>query len=156
MFVVRGLVPDDFEGVRLVDVSTQRVYHGENWDRYSVEEREAYLKSRACEFQVNCETGFSFVAELVGRVVGFLFAYENLPYGDELVIRHIAVEPEYQGQGVGKMLLTALIEKAASENKRAIRSWITNDNLKSMRLHESGGFEVTDWKRAYLKIEHNP
>ncbi len=156
MFVVRGLVPDDFGGVRLVDVGTQRVYHGEDWDGFSVEEREVYLKSGACEFQVNCETGFSFVVELEGRVVGFLFAYENLPYGDELVIRHVAVEPEYQGQGVGKMLLTALKEKAASENKRAIRSWINNDNSISMRLHESGGFEVKDWKRAYLKIEHNP
>jgi L-amino acid N-acyltransferase YncA len=140
----------------LVDVSSQRVYHGENWDSYSVEEREAYLKSRASEFQVNCETGFSFVAELEGRVVGFLFGYENLPYGDELVIRHVAVEPEYQGQVVGKMLLTALVEKAASENRRAIRSWISNDNSKSMRLHESVGFEMTDWIRAYLKVEHNP
>ena len=156
MFVVRCLVPDDFEGVRLVDVSTQRVYHGENWDGYGLEEREAYLKSRASEFQVHCETGFSFVVELEGRVVGFLFGYENLPYGDELVVRHVAVEPEYQGQGVGKMLLTALTEKAASENKKAIRSWINIDNPISIRLHENCGFEVTDWKRAYLKIEHYP
>ena len=155
MFTVRALSPEDFEGVQLVDVSTQRVYHGENWDTNSMEEREAYLKSRASEFQINLETGFSFVAELEGCVVGFLFAYENLPYGDELVVRHIAVDPEYQGHGVGKKLLTALTEKAASENKKAIRSWINIDNPKSMRLHESCGFEVTDWKRAYLKIKQN-
>ena len=111
------------------------------------------MKSKASEFRVNCGTGFSFVAELEGCIVGFLFAYENLPYGDEVVVRHIAVEPEYQGQGVGGMMLNALLQKATAENKKAVRSWINTDNIKSMRLHEGCGFKVTTWNRAYLKID---
>jgi L-amino acid N-acyltransferase YncA len=150
--MVRELRHGDIEGVRRVDELTQRAYHGSSWDSLSEDEREGFLKSRRSEFGVNCGTGFSFVAVREGEVIGFLFAHENLPFGDEVVVRHIAVHPGFQDQGIGEALFSALIARAGSEGKGAIRSWMNPDNPASIRLHERCGFEVVDWKRATLRL----
>jgi L-amino acid N-acyltransferase YncA len=150
--VVRDLLPGDFEGVRLVDELTQKAYHGNGWERYSDSEKERFLKSRKSEFRVNCETRYSFVAAKKEEIVGFLFAHENLPFGDEVVARHIAVHPNFQEQGVGKKLFFTLISKAKEDRKKAIRSSINPDNPASIILHERCGFEVVDWKRAVLRL----
>lgn len=150
--VVRGIVPEDFEGVRLVDELTQREYMGKIWDGLNDKEKERSLKSRKGEFGVNCETGFSFVAEMNSDIVGFLFAHKNLPFIDEIIVRHIAVHPGFQGRGVGKKLFCALINKAREECQRAIKSLINPDNAPSIRLHKRVGFKVVDWKRATLSL----
>ena len=149
---VRKLQYKDMDGVRNVDKLTQRIYQGKQWDMLSEDGKERFLKSRKNEFAINCETGFSFIALKGSQVVGFLFAHENLPFKDEIVVRHIAVHPDYQKQGIGKKLYFALIDKAKSKGKKAIRSFINPDNPPSIKLHEQIGFKVVDWKNATLQL----
>ena len=86
--VIRELTFKDINGVRIIDVLTQKEYLGEQWDLLSDEEKETFLKSRKSEFMLNCKTGYSFVANKDSCIVGFLFAYENVPYKDEIFIRY--------------------------------------------------------------------
>lgn len=150
--IIQKLRFEDMDGVRCVDELTQRLYQGDRWNMLSEEGKERYMKSRKSEFNINCETGFSFVAVKDGDIIGFVFAHENLPFNDEIVIRHIAVHPDFQKQGIGQNLLAALITKAKIEGKEAIRSSINPDNPPSIKLHEQVGFEVVDWKRAILRL----
>ena len=136
-----------------MDELTQQQYLGETWTKLEETEKEKHLKSRFNEFQTNINTGYSFIAESNGIIVGFIFAFENLPYGDELIIRHITVHPKFQRRGIGTKLYLALIAKAREETKTLIDSWINIDNPKSIILHEKMGFNVNDWKRATLDLE---
>ncbi len=150
--IVRELQFTDINGVRNIDELTQRRYRGEEWDTYSEEEKEKFMKSRKNEFEINCKSVFSFVAVKNGEIVGFLFAHENLPFKDGVVVRHIAVHPDFQKKSIGKKLYDALIDKAKEEGKKTISSSINPDNTSSIKLHTRVGFIVTDWKYAYLEL----
>jgi len=150
--IVRKLQFKDIDGVRNVDGLTQRRYRGKEWGTFSEEEKEKFMKSRKNEFEINCKSGFSFVAVKDGEIVGFLFAHEDLPFKDGIVVRHIAVHPNFQNKGIGKKMYGALIDKAKKEGKKTISSSINPDNMPSIKLHKQVGFTVTDWKQASLEL----
>jgi predicted N-acetyltransferase YhbS len=65
--------------------------------------------------KVGHETAFMALKE--GRVVGCVFALER---ADDFYVGKLAVEPGFQGQGVGRRLMQAAEELARSRNKTAI------------------------------------
>ena len=117
---IRELRHDDMESVRNIDELTQKVYHGDRGDRLYECDKEIYLKSRKNEFAINCATDLSFIALKDGNVVSFLFAHENLPFSEEIIVRHIAVHPSYQRCSIGEKLFDTLITKAKTKEKRTL------------------------------------
>ncbi len=152
--VVRELAPPDYAGVRYVDELTQRQYIGATWDQLSDDLKEAHLLTRRSDFAVFLETGYCFVATNDTRIIGFLFAYEVLPFGGKIHITYIAVSPEYQGHEVGLLLYGELIEKAKSKGIKRITALINLDNQYSMKLAPQGvGFVLQDRKEATLELK---
>ena len=150
--VVREMRNNDYNDVREVDEQTQRQYHGSRWDQFSEQEKEDHLKSRKSEFAINFKSGFCFVAERNRKIIGFIFAYETLPFRGKLHIHHIAITPEYQNQGIGIFLYKTLIEKAKKKHIKKIIARINLDNPASIRLHEKIGFHLKDRKEAILNL----
>lgn len=62
--------------------------------------------------------------------------------GFEVVEDLVYVDPMYQRRGVGRRLLSRLIEEAGSTGCRTIVASVAADNRYGLRLHESLGFEV--------------
>lgn len=153
---VRRLQQRDYQDVREVDELTQRLYRGKKWHTFSKEEKEACMPSRKKEFKINCQTSFSFVAIKNNKVVGFLLAYETLLFKNKIVIRHLAVHPDFQKQGIGKKLYNTVIRKAKTRGVEEIETGINPDNLPSIKLHQKVGFEVNAWKKAILKLSPLP
>ena len=61
-----------------------------------------------------------------------------------MTVEHsVYVLDEAQGQGLGKMLLTALIVEARAMGKRVMVGAIDASNYASLALHETMGFEET-------------
>ncbi len=149
---IRELQLIDYNDVREIDELTQRIYRGKKWDILNKEEKEEFMTSRKSEFKINCKTGSSFVAIKDDKVAGFLLAHETLPFKNKILIRHIAVHPNFQKQGIGKKLYTALIRKARSKKIKEIEAGINPDNPPSIKLHKQVGFKVIDWKKAILKL----
>ena len=149
---IRELQLKDHKGVKEIDELTQRIYRGKKWDTLNEKEKEEFITSRKSEFKINCKTGFSFVAIKDNKVVGFLFAYETLPFKNKILIHHIAVHPDFQRNGIGKRLYEALINKAKTKDKKEIEALINLDNPPSIKLHKEVRFKVTNWKRAILKL----
>ncbi|HLI01918.1 MAG TPA: GNAT family N-acetyltransferase [Acidimicrobiales bacterium] len=79
-----------------------------------------------------------------GRVVGWAAASgvsDRCCYTG--VIEHsVYVDPDWQGRGVGRRLLTALIEAAEAAGIWTVQTGIFPENEASLALHERCGFRV--------------
>lgn len=83
------------------------------------------------------------VAELGGEVVGYAYAG---PYRTREAYRFtledsVYIHPDYQGKGIGRRLLHAVIREAAQAGYRQMIAVIGDSgNVASIRLHETAGF----------------
>lgn len=100
-------------------------FGAEGW---SIESVLSSLEKPYCTFEV---------LEIDGVIVGY-YSFYNL--GGEAYINNIAVKPEYQGKGYGKLLLNRLVEKA-KEGASAITLEVRKSNLRAQNLYESAGFK---------------
>jgi len=98
--------------------------------------RETWLAERqAAGFPV-------LVAEIDGSVAGFAsFGHFRAWPGYRFTVEHsVYVAAEKQGQGVGRALLAALIERARANGKHAMIAGIEAGNAGSIALHTALGF----------------
>lgn len=101
-------------------------------------------------------------AELAGRprrdyVVataadGTIAGYAGLDVaGDVADVMTIAVAPAHQGRGVGRVLLTELLRRAADRAADAVLLEVRADNDAARRLYDRAGFEVISVRRRYYQ-----
>lgn len=99
------------------------------------------------EEEVDHPHGFSWVVCLRGRVVGYLCgrAFENF-----LEVLNIAVHPDFQGRGVGRKILSFVLDKAVREKgaNRAILE-VRESNQAALGLYVKCGFRVVGERRGY-------
>ncbi|MGJ3245825.1 MAG: N-acetyltransferase family protein [Elainellaceae cyanobacterium] len=95
-------------------------------------------------------------SETNARVIGFS-SYGAFRAWDaylHTVENSIYVHPNYRGQGVGKQLLSSLIEQANTQNIHVIVAGIDAVNQASIRLHQSFGFvQVAHFKEVGFKFD---
>ena len=70
-------------------------------------------------------------------------------YPDEAFVQTMAVAPSAQGQGVGALLLTELLEEAARRRQRVVSLEVRADNLAAQRLYDRSGFTRSGVRRGY-------
>jgi ribosomal protein S18 acetylase RimI-like enzyme len=86
--------------------------------------------------------------KLLGTIMLQTQAGQLVTRPDEAEIRALAVLPEARGAGVGRALLTALIERAASERVRRLLLFTEPEMKIAHRLYEDAGFQrlpEQDW-----------
>ena len=64
----------------------------------------------------------------------------------------VYVDPNYQGQGVGKSLLQALIAESETNNIWTLQAGIFPENAASIRLHEAAGFRQVGIRQRIGKM----
>lgn len=101
------------------------------------------LGNRLEWFRMRRARGFPvLVAEKDGRIAGYA------SYGDwrafegfrHTVEHSVYVEKDHQGAGIGKLLMTSLIERAGENGIHVMIAGIEAGNLASIKLHEKLGF----------------
>jgi L-amino acid N-acyltransferase YncA len=83
------------------------------------------------------------VAEQESKILGYAYAgqYRPRPGYQYTIEDSVYIHPDYQGQGLGRVLLTALIETCEQGPWRQMIAVIGDTaNAASMRLHERHGF----------------
>ncbi len=86
-----------------------------------------------------------FVAELDGRIVGYLrfgFATPLVSNAHVRQIRGVAVAETARGRGVGRALLDAVMDEARRQGALRISLRVLGHNAPARRLYESAGFVV--------------
>ena len=105
----------------------------------------------------NIKEGFfgecHYVALVEDKIVGFILAIPlTRELGLELFVASVAVLPDYQKHGVGKMLWNK-VESYGKENKYAAIRLLTNPNLKSYEWYKEMGFKESDWIEVFKEIK---
>jgi L-amino acid N-acyltransferase len=96
------------------------------------------------------------VAEVNGNTVaygsyGIFRAWEAYKFSVE---HSIYVQQDFQGQGIGKQLLIALVERAKKDGFHTMIAGIDADNQKSYAFHKKLGFvEVGKFKEVGYKFD---
>ncbi len=85
----------------------------------------------------------SLISEYKGYLAGFVLArliYAGLPMTGVGVIYFIAVKPDYQGRGIGSMLIDALKNNCKVHGIGTIRALVPRDDAKTTTYFKKLGF----------------
>jgi ribosomal protein S18 acetylase RimI-like enzyme len=86
----------------------------------------------------------SFVAEVDGKMVGFSINrswFLMVPLTEVCIIHAILVHPDYQGRGIGRKLIQALLYHCQMEDISTVRMLIPEGNKELQGLFEAEGFK---------------
>ena len=89
-----------------------------------------------------------WVYEDEGQIVGYAGLCTVLPISD---IQTIAIDPKYQGQGLGRKMMNLLLETAKERQAQDVMLEVRFDNPTAINLYESLGFETIHRRRGYYK-----
>jgi phosphinothricin acetyltransferase len=108
----------------------------------SLDEQRRYLSERSGAHAV-------IVAVDGGEVVGYgaLSQWRSKPAYATSVEDSVYVHPRHQGRGIGRTLLTELVDVATAHGFHAVFARIVGGHEASIRLHEAMGFEVVGTER---------
>ncbi|WP_405164926.1 diaminobutyrate acetyltransferase [Nocardia sp. NBC_01499] len=79
----------------------------------------------------------SVVAEVNGRVVGFVIGYLRPQAPDTVFVWQVAVDQAQRGNGTGAQLLNALLNNVAAQGVSKLETTISPDNAASIALFTS-------------------
>ncbi|MDQ6773052.1 MAG: N-acetyltransferase family protein [Candidatus Dormibacteraeota bacterium] len=134
-FAIRTAVPDDMHAiVGIYNWAINQTFATIDSEPLSAEEAQAWWD----------HTGkmVTLVAEGDEVIAGWARLLPWRQRGFEVVEDLVYVDPLYHGQGVGRQLLSRLIEEARGGGCRTIVASVAADNRSGLRLHESLGFEA--------------
>ncbi len=67
----------------------------------------------------------------------------NPTAGNEVEISEFYVEPFFKGQGIGRVLVEAVIAQAKQEGRKRIFLWVLEENGSARKFYEANGFVPT-------------
>ena len=96
----------------------------------------------------SCVGGRYFNAGISVReaLVGFYIAEQA---GPDITLMEICVHPQYQGQGLSKLLMTDLLAQSQQRNAEAIFLEVRKSNLPAIRLYQHHGFDESGLRKGY-------
>ena len=74
------------------------------------------------------------VAEIAGRMVGWISAYRPPSEPDEIFVWQVAVHPSARGQGLGGRMLAELMRRPRVRDAARLTTTVTEDNQASMAM----------------------
>jgi ribosomal-protein-alanine N-acetyltransferase len=125
------------EDVPDVAALESRVFH----DAWSVESFLAEVERRP-------EIGHPFVVHEDGRLVAYGVVWFIV---DELHIGNLAVDPDYQGRGIGRRLMNYILDEGRRRSMTSAMLEVRPSNVRARALYESFGFYQINVRRNYYQ-----
>ena len=83
-----------------------------------------------------------------------MISYGHLDKENEIVWLGIAVLPEYQGKGIGKAMMKALLEKSEDFGLTEIFLTVDKENISAIKLYQQHKFLTIEEGVASLKMRY--
>jgi len=134
------------EGVRIIEMGLEhvdevaeieRLSFSTPWSKESLEME--VLKNKCARY---------IVAVKDNRVLGFAGMWLII---DEGHITNIAVHPDFRGQGIGNMLVEALIEECRRNGIHYLTLEVRRSNQVAINLYKKYGFEIYGIRKNYYQ-----
>ena len=128
--VVRPMEPEDITGVLEVDRKISGV-------------QRSITYTDLITGDLGGELDLSFVAEVSGRVSGFLLArraYVGEPVAEVGLIQILGVDPDYWRQGIATSLTNALLERCQSMGPKTVRIMVNEGDSQLQGFFSGMGF----------------
>jgi len=100
----------------------------------SKEEQDTRLVSRKSEFQINVDTGYCFVAEDQGEIIGFILAHKHYHLRTLYILTSVLILRFKARESI--ITLQRTDRKSEAYGYKRDSALINTDNPKSVRLHE--------------------
>ncbi len=94
-----------------------------------------------------------FIAQLNEKTIGTIVLFQMNE--TEVEIKNIAVEPVFQGQGIGQYMIEKAINFAKQKDFTNVYIGTANSSIGQLYLYQKMGFEIHEIKRNFF-IEHYP
>ena len=125
------------------------------------------------KFREDLEDGSLYVCEENDRIKGFAvvdnkhpYPYDDIPWeltrADSRALHRMAVDPEFQGQGIASRMMKAIEALLIAEGIKGIHTDTSLENKKMQYQFEKNGYEfkgqlnldenLDDWYVAYEKV----
>jgi ribosomal protein S18 acetylase RimI-like enzyme len=133
-------LPKPGEPISKANVVLRRAYEEEAEEvedicRYFWDETEVYRFDQT--FSINQCNNILALAE--GEIAGLL-SWKKVEDTQIMVV--LNVYPEFQGQGIGRMLVKEVMEQGRKQGCKRIRVATTNDDLPALALYQKLGFQL--------------
>jgi ribosomal protein S18 acetylase RimI-like enzyme len=85
--------------------------------------------------------------DMHGRIAGFIMTDTDSFAGNSLYVAQVAVDPDFQGHGIGRKLMKQAEEMALKKGFNAVALHVRKDNEKAIGLYKSMGYKKvgSDW-----------
>lgn len=101
----------------------------------------------------------TLVATSGARVCGFVLLQQTsspASHAHVLLVNGLGVDPDHQGQGVGRLLLEAAVREARARGARKVSLRVLSTNTSARRLYASLGFVVEGVLRGEFVLDGRP
>lgn len=135
--------PADAEAIRAIyNHEVEHTTHTFDLEPRTLDQQRAWLAERTGAFAV-------LVAEIEGRVAGFasLSPYRDRPAYRTTVEDSVYVDRTCRSRGVGRALLSGVVEAAANRGFHSVIGRIVGGHDASIALHHACGFRVVGTER---------
>ena len=86
------------------------------------------------------------VGELGGKIVAYAGAWVSF---DQAEVMHIAVEPNFRGQGFGTLTFGALLEAVKKRGAKSVTLEVRPSNTAAIKLYENFGLKSVGRRKGY-------
>ena len=92
--------------------------------------------------------GKTYIALQENKTIGVYVLLKLSPHDYEL--KNIAIAKQYQGLGMGKILILDAIEKAKQQGAKKIIVGTGNSSLSQLALYQKCGFKITEIEKDFF------
>lgn len=122
----------------------------ESFERWNIHEARRYLSQSYEAFSDLCFAAINPQEECLGAIF-----CKEVPYqtGKSCMVEAIQVKKEFRNQGIGKVLLTKVVEAAKKKGMTSIGMLAPATARFPLRLYENMGFRQTGWVELVANLD---